>query len=49
MAKKKPARTHKTVKVPDTVLDLYSARIKQTGRSMHAELLTAIRRHVGLE
>ncbi len=43
------AWTRKTLDVPDAVLERYKARIQATGNSINAELLTAIRRHVGLE
>lgn len=41
--------TQKTLMIPDDVMALYRARIEATGRNLSAEMLVAIRRHVGLE
>ncbi len=41
--------TRRNLYVPADVLALYDAKIAETGRKLNEELLTAIRRHVGLE
>ena len=39
----------RNVTIEEDAMALYAARIEQTGRTLHAELRVAIRRHVGLE
>ena len=41
--------TRKNLYIPDDVMKLYTEKCDKTGRSVNAELLTAVRRHVGLE